>query len=208
MASLFDIGKSGLTAYRQALTVTGQNIANIDTEGYKRRAAGMEEVTAGRIFSSLQEIVTSPADLAPRVVAMEQAKMMADKFNEVAMLVDETKAGLVSQLTQQTDAVNILSSELAAVNQQIAATGTARPNNALLDSRDAMIDRISEYVAVTVELSATGVAKLTLGESGNGPAIVNGDKSQKIGVDPQDRSIAFIVAPGAANLVTSQVVNG
>ncbi|MEK9925654.1 MAG: flagellar basal body protein, partial [Alphaproteobacteria bacterium] len=48
MASLFDIGKSGLTAYRQALTVTGQNIANIDTEGYKRRAAGMEEVTAGR----------------------------------------------------------------------------------------------------------------------------------------------------------------
>ena len=276
MASLFDIGKSGLTAYRQALTVTGQNIANIDTEGYKRRAAGMEEVTAGRssatglqnqtgigvrvtdvrrsfdeyllnkarsatasaesasafheniryledlllpgeanlgntiggFFSSLQEIVTSPADLAPRVVAMEQAKMMANKFNEVAMLVDETKAGLVSQLTQQTDAVNILSSELAAVNQQIAATGTARPNNALLDSRDAMIDRISEYVAVTVELSATGVAKLTLGESGNGPAIVNGNKSQKIGVDPQDRSIAFIVAPGAANLVTSQVVNG
>ncbi len=37
MASLFDIGKSGIQAYRQALTVTGQNIANINTEGYHRR---------------------------------------------------------------------------------------------------------------------------------------------------------------------------
>ncbi|MBT5799812.1 MAG: flagellar hook-associated protein FlgK, partial [Alphaproteobacteria bacterium] len=44
MASLIDIGKSGLQSYRQALTVTGQNIANINTDGYKRRAADLEEV--------------------------------------------------------------------------------------------------------------------------------------------------------------------
>ena len=47
MANLFDIGKSGLQAYRQSLAVTGQNIANIDTDGYKRREAGLEEIPAG-----------------------------------------------------------------------------------------------------------------------------------------------------------------
>ena len=36
MPSLFDIGKSGLQAYRQSLAVTGQNIANVNTKGYKK----------------------------------------------------------------------------------------------------------------------------------------------------------------------------
>ena len=37
MGSLFEIAKSGIQAYRQALSVTGQNIANINTEGYNKR---------------------------------------------------------------------------------------------------------------------------------------------------------------------------
>ena len=48
MASLFDIGKSGLQSYRQALSVTGQNIANVNTEGYKRREADLTEVSGGQ----------------------------------------------------------------------------------------------------------------------------------------------------------------
>ena len=44
MASLFEIGKTGVQAYRQALSVTGQNIANINTEGYNKRSAEITEV--------------------------------------------------------------------------------------------------------------------------------------------------------------------
>ena len=44
MASLFEIGKTGVQAYRQALSVTGQNIANINTEGYNKRSADINEV--------------------------------------------------------------------------------------------------------------------------------------------------------------------
>ena len=39
MANLFDIGRSGLNSYRQSLAITGQNIANINTDGYKRRVS-------------------------------------------------------------------------------------------------------------------------------------------------------------------------
>ena len=42
MASLFDIANSGLQSYRKALSVTGQNIGNINTEGFKRREANLE----------------------------------------------------------------------------------------------------------------------------------------------------------------------
>ena len=44
MASLFEIGKTGVQAYRQALSVTGQNIANVNTEGYSKRDVALEEI--------------------------------------------------------------------------------------------------------------------------------------------------------------------
>ena len=44
MASLFEIGKTGVQAYRQALSVTGQNIANINTDGYNKRRADVSEI--------------------------------------------------------------------------------------------------------------------------------------------------------------------
>ena len=48
MTSLFDVGKSGIQAYRQSLAVTGQNIANLNTDGYMRREADLQEVTASQ----------------------------------------------------------------------------------------------------------------------------------------------------------------
>jgi flagellar hook-associated protein 1 FlgK len=44
MASLFEIGRSAINAQRQALNVTGQNIVNANTEGYRRRDANLTEV--------------------------------------------------------------------------------------------------------------------------------------------------------------------
>ena len=48
MTSLFDVGKSAIQAYRQSLSVTGQNIANINSDGYVRREADLQEVTASQ----------------------------------------------------------------------------------------------------------------------------------------------------------------
>ena len=39
MASLLEIGRSAINAQREALNVTGQNIVNANTEGYRRRDA-------------------------------------------------------------------------------------------------------------------------------------------------------------------------
>ena len=44
MASLIEIGRSGVLAQREALNITGQNIVNANTEGYRRRDATLSEV--------------------------------------------------------------------------------------------------------------------------------------------------------------------
>lgn len=48
MPGLFDIASSGIQAYREALAVTGQNIANINTEGYRRRGVDLSEISASQ----------------------------------------------------------------------------------------------------------------------------------------------------------------
>ena len=44
MSSILDIGRSGLLSYRNALSVTSENIANVNTDGYHKRTAVMSEV--------------------------------------------------------------------------------------------------------------------------------------------------------------------
>ena len=76
MASLFEIGKSGVQAYRQALSVTGQNIANVNTEGYNKRSADLEEVP------SVQGGVTNIPDQSGLGVRVNQIRR---SFDESAM---------------------------------------------------------------------------------------------------------------------------
>ena len=45
MGDLFDIGKAGISAYKNSLAATGQNIANVGTEGYARRETSIEEIS-------------------------------------------------------------------------------------------------------------------------------------------------------------------
>lgn len=74
MSSLFDIGKSAINSYRQSLAVTGQNIANINTEGYKRREATLEEV------SGSQGSITSIQDQAGLGVRVTDINRSFDSF--------------------------------------------------------------------------------------------------------------------------------
>ncbi len=97
MSSLFDVGKSALTSYRQSLAVTGQNIANINTEGYKRREAKLEEVTGS------QGGVTSLPDqtgLGVRVTdinrsfdqyLLDRARSATGSFEKLDVFVDQLK---------------------------------------------------------------------------------------------------------------------
>ena len=68
MPGLFDVGKTALQSYRQSLAVTGQNIANINTDGYKRRDANLEEI------SGSQGGITSVASQAGLGVRVEQIR--------------------------------------------------------------------------------------------------------------------------------------
>ena len=276
MASLIDIGKSGLQSYRQALTVTGQNIANINTDGYKRRAADLEEVITNQggitntgaqsglgvrvgdirrsfdefllnkarsatsysetnekyvttlkqledillpgdsnlgnmianFFDGLQEIAASPADLAPRVAALERGHSVANAFNQLAYLTSQLKSGVEFQIRQDINDINILNKELFSLNSQLTGASQKNAPNALLDSRDALVDKLNEFSEVTSTLDASGAVRLTLGNTGKGPQILSPIKQTKLGFELISDKLTFLLEPGAENTPTSQITNG
>lgn len=48
MTSLLNIARSAIQAQREALNITGQNIANASTEGYRRREAALSEISGSQ----------------------------------------------------------------------------------------------------------------------------------------------------------------
>lgn len=277
MPSLFDIAKSGVQSYRQALAVTGQNIANINTDGYKRREAGLTEVSSGQggitqiqdgtglgvrvedikrsfdaylldrkrnsfsreetatnflekiseledlllpgdadlgssmglFFSSLQEVAASPADVAARVVAVEEGKNVAATFSRTSEVLTQLKTGAKSHAQQEIDTVNILTKEILNVNSKLLSSSTqGGAANALLDNRDRLIDELSKTLEVTVTYTAKNAAIVRLGGSGSGPKIVEDSKRITIGLDEESTDIKVILGPGTLNSPTNQVTNG
>lgn len=94
MAGLYDIAASGISAYRNALSVTGQNIANINTEGYRRREASLQEVSAS------QSGIYTKADQTGLGVRVEEIGRAFDSF--LAARVRDTSADFTSADTYRT----------------------------------------------------------------------------------------------------------
>jgi flagellar hook-associated protein 1 FlgK len=110
----------------------------------------------GKLFESFQQVSSEPGNLAGRIVALEQAKQLSDTFVQLSSLLNEMKAGQVTQADYLLDEVNLLTNELDRINNQLATGSQLKVNNALLDARDLLIDKINEYVEVHTELDQRG----------------------------------------------------
>ena len=275
MAGLFEIGKSGLDAYRKALSVAGQNIANINTDGYKRREVSLSEVQGSsggvteiatqsgigvrvegikrsfdefllnkarnarsysenintyvekisdledlllpgdanissaisRLFESLQEVASNPNDLASRKMVINNANYLADVFHQAVNLTSELKEGITTQTDQAIKEVNYLTTNLANVNRNLISS-SSQSKNGLFDNRDAILDKLSNYINFTVSLDNSGVAAVNLGDTGNGPTLVKYDKSYKISSGYGDENLNFYVTKGTSPSLTKQLTGG
>ena len=102
MSNILDIASSALMAYRAGLASTGENIANVDTEGYRRRdlttstmggaqmtpislptgAQGVQVDEVRRAFDSFlaQKVSTTTSDLNSAETFAQAVGRMEDLF--------------------------------------------------------------------------------------------------------------------------------
>ena len=67
-------------------------------------------------FASLHDIGNVPAEMGPRVVALERGRAVADAFNDLAQSISSLKDGLLTQTNQSLDDLNALTDGLLNVN--------------------------------------------------------------------------------------------
>jgi len=177
VASLIDIGKSAINAQRQALNVTGQNIANVNTEGYRRRDADLKEVSGSQselssksaqigLGVSLGEVRRAfNAYLAQSTNSAESKFQSATRFVETMERVENailpTDGDLSAQITEFFSKLSDISANpgdlaprAAAIEQ---ANGLANAFNVtsqlMLDLRDQIRQSIDEEVEAVRRLS-------------------------------------------------------
>ena len=92
MVDLLDIGRSGLMAYRTALSVTGENIANADTEGYRRRDTIMQEISGASTAPAMKG--TMPSGVTVTDIRRAFDSLLAERSRSAASSLGMSETSL------------------------------------------------------------------------------------------------------------------
>ena len=197
MASLFDIAKSGVQSYRQALSVTGQNIANINTEGYRRREANLSEVTASQGGITA---VASQTGLGVRVdgirrsfdsFLLDRSNSTTAEYERINAFLDQLKSLENTLLPSDADLGSQIGRFFSALQEVAAAPGDLPPRILALEEGRGLAEAFrtlagqlddirrgalsqAEDAATAVNLLSDQLAEvnarlLSAGQSGNAP---------------------------------------
>src|SRR5262245_37538893 len=93
-------------------------------------AGGDEGVgqAAGALLNAMVDLANRPQDMAARSVVLGRAGELASRFSAAAAQLDDIQSGVTQQLQASVAQVNQIATQLAAVNDRIAATrGVGQP---------------------------------------------------------------------------------
>ncbi len=128
---------------------------------------------------------------------------MAQAFNNVAGSLQQQQTSLDLNVTQDVQQVNVLTGQIAGLNNQISQLqGTNQDPSALLDQRNVLIGQLSGLIDVSSFQSDNG---LTLTTS-NGTALVVGSQSFALTTQTNTSGMQDIYSQG--NDITSDLTSG
>ncbi len=116
-------------------------------------------------WSSMQDVSSNPNDAAARKVAIQRAQHLADSFNYIDTQLKQIQGNIGNEIDVSTTQINSILKQIAEINKQIQAV---EPNgympNDLYDARDTLVDKLNEYIPVSVERVPSGGNALDIAE--------------------------------------------
>lgn len=138
--------------------------------------------SSGALLNSMVDLASKPQDLAARSVVLGRAAELAARFSSAASQLDSIQQGVAQDLSASVAHVNDIATQLAAVNDRIAAArGGGQPPNDLLDLRDRLLSDLSGYVQITTIPADDGTVGVFIG---GGQRLVLGGQAAQLAVSP------------------------
>ena len=104
-----------------------------------------------RFTTALQVLSTSPDDPGARTSVVNSAQLLAQQLNQLSSSIQSQRANAELAISDAVNKANEAMSQIASLNQQIAAsTPGDAATAALLDNRDAYIDQLSQLMDINV----------------------------------------------------------
>lgn len=119
-------------------------------------------------FNAWQSLSANPTSLTERQVLLMKSQNLSDQFNSVDRRLEELVHSTDEKLKQNVNEANLILSNIAKLNQQIARleVGSQGFANDLRDSRQEQIEKLSEIVRVeTVEDTAGAIEVIVDGST-------------------------------------------
>ncbi len=159
-------------------------------------------------FDSLQAVSSNPTSVAARQSFLGSAKSLANTFNQLQGQLQQADSQIDQTVTAGVASVNQLTTQIAALNQQISnQSNGGQPPNDLLDQRDQLVLQLSNQVGVTTTAGNNGALNVfTTG----GQALVLGNQIQKLTTvadpyQPSRHSLALATSGGNIVLPDSSI---
>ena len=191
---------------------TGADLARADAElsGLENIEASLEQTgvydSVVEFEATLQQLLSDPSNTSLRAAVMEGARTMSETFNVASGSLDSVGQGLRFEASDGVDQVNLLASELGRINLRLTrAADASSDQSTLLDQRDSLLQKMSEYVDISATINSDNTADVRIGGT-TGPQLVSGGTSGTMAMTTAaDGTIGFTlnsaaIAPASGSL--------
>lgn len=159
-------------------------------------------VALNDMFKAMATLSGDVADGPARAAVFNSLGTLTNRYNASAKRLTALEKSTNTQVEQSTKDINSYTQQLAELNKQLErAQGSGTPPADLLDQRDALLEKMSEHIGITVtENQTTGRVDVTLSD---GRPLVSGDTAYKLQTsqsdsDPNKTIVSYVDANGKA----------
>ncbi len=194
-------------------SIDGRNDQLADIDNMLADESDNVSVSLNDMFKAMATLSGDPADGPARAAVFNSLGTLANRFNASAKRLTALEKSTNTQIEQSAKDINSYTQQLAEVNKQLErAQGNGAPPADLLDQRDALLEKMSEHIGITVtEDKTTGRVDVLLSD---GRPLVSGDRAYKLQTSPSDADpnktiVSYVDANGNASpLDESSITKG
>jgi len=168
MSDLLSIGRSGVVAYRAALSTVGENVSNAETEGYTRRTVTLKEsaistsndyryrstaVFGGVNIGSVQRVFDNYRTAYARLATSEagRADVKATWLDTAEGALDDSQVGLGVKMSAVFTSAEALSTDVSSDTNRRAVLSALTDATFQFNNTSTALKSVAEGLATTAE---------------------------------------------------------